>query len=92
MRTSLHDPQIIEKYLSGILSGTELAAFRDRLSTDPHFQLQVESQKEAYQTIKYYGRAELRKELKRVRKRLFTHPDKARFRLKINRIFNYGPR
>lgn len=92
MRTSLHDPQTIEDYLSGNLRGAELSAFTARLLSDPHFKNIVENQKEAYQAIKYYGRKELRKELKKVRKRLFTDPEKAGFRLKIKRIFHYGTR
>ena len=92
MRTSLHDTEAIENYLSGILTGKELIAFNARLIRDRHFQLAVENQKEAYQTIKYYGRAELRKEIKRVKKRLFTQPEKASFQQKIKYIFYYGSR
>ena len=92
MRTSLRDTQTIEEYLSGSLSGTELISFTARLLTDSNFEMAVENQKETYQAIKYYGRAELRKEIRKVKERLFTDPDKASFRLKINRIFHYGPK
>ena len=90
MSTSLHDTQIIEKYLSGRLTGPALATFKVRLLTDSQFELRVQRQKAAYETIKYYGRVRLRKEIETVRKRLFTNPGKAGFREKVNQIFKYS--
>ena len=89
MSTSLHDTLVIEEYLSGRLTGPALATFKVRLLTDSQFESRVQRQKAAYETIKYYGRARLRKEIEAARKRLFTHPGKTGFREKINRIFQY---
>ena len=92
MKISLYDSRVIEKYLSGALTGDDLDNFNARRLTDPHLQLMVESQQETQEIVKYFGRANLKKEIRKVRQHMFTHPDKASFRSKINRIFRYGTR
>ncbi len=89
MSSFMYDTKIIENYLTGRLSTREQDAIAAILLKDPHFQQTVEAQKQAYDAITYFGRRALKKELKRVEKRLFNRPDKITFQQKIKKIFGY---
>ncbi|MDN5213096.1 hypothetical protein QQ020_13600 [Fulvivirgaceae bacterium BMA12] len=89
MSSFMYDTKIIENYLSGRLTAQEQDAIAATLLKDPHFQQTVEAQQQTYDAITYFGRRALKKELKRVEKRLFSRPDKITFQQKIKKIFGY---
>ena len=89
MSNFLYDTKIIENYLSGHLTAREQASIAAILQQDPDFRQTVEAQKQTYDVIRYFGRKELKKELKRVDRRLFHHPDKITFQQKVRKIFGY---
>ncbi len=87
MRTSLTEIQEIEGFLLKTDSNEDRLLLEARTCLDADFTEKVSFQKEAYEQIRSYARAQLREEIKTVEKRLFSTTEQAGFRAKILRIF-----
>lgn len=87
MKTSLNELQWTEDCLIGRVSGEHRALFEARLLLDPAFQEAARWQRKTYGIIRDHGRRQLRDELDRVHRELFTAPEHRSFREQVLDFF-----
>jgi hypothetical protein len=87
MKTSRNNPQAIEQYLSGNISGVDALLFRARLLTDPDLRRNLALQKKTYALVQLYGRRQLKSRLEALHQQLFSDPTKKSFQQQVLQYF-----
>lgn len=87
MRTSLHEIKAIEEHLFGKNLPEEAVIMEARILIDAELKDRLKWQSETYEVIRRSGREQLKAELARVHRKLFTERQYSNFRHKILRLF-----
>mgnify|MGYP001007720986 CR=1 FL=1 len=87
MMTSWNETKRIEEYLMGTSDPAEALIFDAQLLLNDELAAKVAAQQKVYETIKQYGRKELKIEIEAVHQKLFTDPNYLSFRQKIMKLF-----
>lgn len=83
----MNDTQHIEHYLDGTLSPEEHVLMEARLLIDAALREKVLWQQRSHELVRAYGRQQLRLEIARVQKRVFTESRFSAFTQTIKNIF-----
>jgi hypothetical protein len=87
MRTSLIETEQIEVHVFKLSAPGDALLFEAKLLLDDELNDKLHWQKTAYNTIKQYGRTQLKKEIEAVHQNLFSQPEHKSFSQKIRQIF-----
>ena len=87
MRTSLVEIEKIEQWLQEQGETEDRLVTEARIISSPEWQDKARYQAEAYEIIRYYGREQLRQEIKVIEKSLFQSPQHKPFQNLIKSIF-----
>jgi len=84
---TLRETKEIDRYLHHKLSPASRLLFEARLLIDPAFKLRVEWQQKLYSIIKRSGRRQIKAEVARIHRQLFSDPAKRDFQLSVFQLF-----
>jgi anti-sigma-K factor RskA len=85
---TLRETKEIDQYLLGKMSIASRLLFEARLLIDPTLKLRVEWQQRLYSIIKRSGRREMKSEVARIHRQLFSDPAKREFQTNVFQLFS----
>ncbi len=87
MRTSLIEAEQIEKYIQQQGDISERLLMEARMQVDHELAERMAFQKQTYQLIREYGQRQLRREIRQVRKKVFSDSAYKKFQTKVRSYF-----
>ena len=89
MRTSLIEIEQIEKFLLHQDNTSEHLLMEARMQVNSELSDQIASQKQTYQLIHEYGRQQLRREIQKAQRKVFSDSAYLKFQNKIRSYFKF---
>lgn len=87
MKTLLNELRLIEHYLLSDAQDGESFLFEAKMILEPELKEQVYWQQKTYQTVRDYGRKQLKNEINNIHETLFNTEAHQSFRQKVMRLF-----
>lgn len=84
----LREVKTIDMYLNGKIDPASSLVFEARLLIDPVLATRVAYQRKLYKLIRRSGRREIKTEVERIHRKLFSDPSKADFQKEIFKLFS----
>jgi hypothetical protein len=88
MMTSWNETKQIEAHIMGTAGHGDALVFEAKLMLDNDLADKVIWQQNTYETIRQFGRRQLKKEIEIIHQQLFTQPQHSSFSQKIKRLFS----